>query len=114
MKTNFSFYLLIFATIVYGCKKETKEPEKSQCEISNVGTLIIKNQSSTTITVKIDGGIPSNMGYMAPGDEKSVEVTAGINHHIHAYCTSGSSLNGTWDIDSSVGTCQTISHILTL
>ena len=97
-------------TLFFSCEKEkskTPEPVKQQCEISNTGTIKIVNKTSYAITVKIDGSTPSNMGYMGPDVEASIEVTAGSNHSFHANTVSGSSSNLIWDKQISVGACKT-------
>jgi hypothetical protein len=106
--------IIAVATIFAGCKKETPQPQKQQCEISNTGIFKVVNKTPYSITVKIDGGTPSNMGYLTPDQEASVEVTAANSHSIHINTTTGSSANLVWDYQQSVGACQTSQLNITL
>jgi PBP1b-binding outer membrane lipoprotein LpoB len=103
--------LCFIAIFVSNCSEE--EPKK-QCEISNTGTIKITNNTSYAITVKVDGSIPSNMGYIAPHDWAKVEVTASNNHSIVINTASGSSANYNWNIQTSVGACLELEHRIIL
>lgn len=107
-KTIFTTAFFISSLIMaISCKKEVKQPTKSQCEISNTGTIKMVNKTSYAVTVSIDGGTPSNMGYLSPGAEASIDVTAGSNHSIAVHTVAGSSSTYSWTMQNSVGACAT-------
>lgn len=108
IKLILSTFLIGLIILNSACKKDTEsEPAKEQCEISNTGTIKVVNKTSYAITAKIDGGTPSTMGYILPGAEASMDVTAGVTHSLNVETVSGSSTHLTWPYTASVGACLT-------
>jgi hypothetical protein len=106
MKNVAPWMFLLVSLTTLSCEEEQPTPPvQQQCEISQTGTFTIINKTPYSITVKIDGGTPSNMGSIGPGDEVSIDVTAGVIHTLAVRTVQGSSSSYNWDFTHSVGAC---------
>lgn len=106
--------IFTFSFLIISCEEEEVAPVKKQCEISNTGTFKIINRTPYSITVKLNGGTPSNMGSIGAGDDASVEVTAGINHTFAIQTVQTSSAKYNWNFTNSVGACITNELVIQL
>jgi len=99
---------IITIILLIGCIPSCKEKTpKKQCEISNIGTFKVINQTHYIIRVEVDGTTPSNMKNIAPDEEASIEVSAGNTHELHIESVPASSFfsHGEFTVDA----CSTVS-----
>lgn len=85
-------FLLCFVTITLLLSSCAKEESQEPCEINNTGTLTIKNMTSSTLTVTIDG---SNFS-VSTGNDVTKTVSAGV--HNYSATGGGHSWSGTKDV----------------